>query len=693
MKLFRRKKEGRDKPDTGSPSATEPEIQVQDKLPDTLWEEPKEPEIQATQDELTDTQWDEPKEPEIQAQDELTDTLWDEPETETQDELTDTQWKEPEIQVQDELTDTQWDKPVAEPEEPTEPEVQDEIPDTPVAETTEKPPKKKSFRISFQKKPVSTSLPEYDVERDGYLLDPPTGRNYVEIDSYWIQKGVVQIQIVNTLANEYYYVVREPKLTPFEKDVLERIHEEVRNLVVMEDIQTTEDQVAAIERTIDRLFEKYQIVPEPATVYKLRYYVKRNMLGWGRIDALRRDPTIEDISCDGYKTPVFLFHRKYRNIRTSIIFEDEKELDSIVVLFAQRSGKHISYAQPIVDTSLSDGSRAQLTYGNEVSSHGSSFTIRKFREIPFSPIDLIMNHTYTVEEMAYLWMAVEYNQSILFIGGTASGKTTALNAVAQYIPHLSKIVTIEDTREIRLRHENWLAAVTPEASNVAEVKNEITMFDLLKAAMRQRPEYILVGEVRGIEAQTLFQAMNTGHTTFSTLHAGNVDSAIHRLGNEPLNVPRATMESLNIVVSQIRMYREGNQIRRCNEIVEIAGLSEDKNVIVNAVFKYRPSLDLGTYSGRSEVFSRIAEQTGRDLMAIETEWDTRKKILGGMVQKKIHDYRDVSHLLWIYSALPKRILDSLEDLTVLLHDGTERAIDAMEDPDQTPEEKTAPENL
>lgn len=236
------------------------------------------------------------------------------------------------------------------------------------------------------------------------------------------------------------------------------------------------------------------------------------------------------------------------------MFDGPRELDSLVVLFAQKTGKHISLATPIIDTTLSDGSRAQLTYGTTVSSHGSSFTIRKFREVPYSPIDLILNKTFTVEEMVYFWLAVEYNQSILFIGGTASGKTKSLNAVTQFIPQLSKIITIEDTREITLKHENWLASVVPDVANVSKERHEITMFDLLRVAMRQRPEYILVGEVRGVEAQTLFQAMNTGHTTFSTLHAGNVDSAIHRLENEPLNVPKATIESLNIVSSQVRLY-------------------------------------------------------------------------------------------------------------------------------------------
>lgn len=522
--------------------------------------------------------------------------------------------------------------------------------------------------VIFKQKGERETLPEYDFERDGPLVDPQYNPAFKLIESYWIQPGLVKVVVVNSPANEYQYLVFEPEMTPFEKDMLERLYEGARELVILKDVSTKGDMVALLYEAIDQVLERHQLDLSSETIYKFRYYLKRNMFGWGVIDALREDPNIEDISCDGAGIPIFLYHRKFRTIRTSIIFEDQRELDSLVVLFAQRSGKHISYATPIVDTSLSDGSRAQLTYGEVTTSNGSSFTIRKFREVPFSPINLIMNETFSVDEMAYLWMAVEFNQSIIFIGGTASGKTTSLNAVAQFIPQLTKIVSIEDTREITLSHDNWVASVVPETSNVAENRHEITMFDLLKTAMRQRPDYIIVGEVRGVEAQTLFQAMNTGHTTFSTLHAGNVDAAIHRLENEPLNVPKATIEALNVVVSQVRMYRDGKQIRRCNEIVEIVGMSETKNITVNTVFKYHPETDEAAYSGRAEVYGKIAERTGTNVRKIIAEKEVRERILNAMVEQNIYDYRDVSHILWIYSVLPEKVIDSLEDLHVLLQE-------------------------
>lgn len=523
----------------------------------------------------------------------------------------------------------------------------------------------------FKKKEVREPVPEYDFERDDPLVTPELNPQYTVVESYWTRPGLALIVIAITPANEYVYLVFEPSLTPFEKEVLERLFAGVRDILILEDVALdAESKTKALYDAMDAYMERFEIELEPNSVHKIRYYLKRNYLGWNILDPLQNDIDIEDISCDGYNTPIFLFHRSYRNIRTSIMFENPEDLDAMVVMLAQKTGKHISISSPIVDTSLSDGSRAQLTYGKTVSSHGSSFTIRKFREVPYSPVDLILNQTFTVEEMVFFWLAVEYNQSILFIGGTASGKTTSLNAVAQFIPHLSKVITIEDTREITLSHQNWLASVTPDVTNVSGGdRASIEMFDLLKAAMRQRPEYILVGEVRGVEAQTLFQAMNTGHTTFSTLHAGSVDSAIHRLENEPLNVPRAMIESLNIVSSQVRMYREGKQIRRCNEIVEIVGISETNEVIVNTVFKYRPDTDSPVYSARSEMFAHIAEISGNDMNWISREQQRRAMVIEAMIDQRIRDYRDVSEILWKYYSMPDAVIASLEDLSVLLESG------------------------
>ena len=523
----------------------------------------------------------------------------------------------------------------------------------------------------FQKKTKRIPVPEYDFVRDGPLVTPEYDPSLTLVEAYWTRPGLALVVIVLTPANEYQYLVFEPSLTPFEKTVLERLFPGVRDLLIRTDVAMDEgSRTKALYDAMDLYLERFSIDLTPDAVQKIRYYLKRNYLGWGILDPLQQDVEIEDISCDGYSTPIFLYHRRYRNIRTSIRFCTQEELDSMVVRFAQSAGKQISLASPIVDTALADGSRAQLTYGKAVTSCGSSFTIRKFREIPFSPIDLILNNTFTVAEMVYFWMAVEYSQSILFIGGTASGKTTSLNAVAQFIPHLSKVITIEDTREITLSHENWLSSVVPDVANPSGSRGRIEMFDLLKAAMRQRPEYILVGEVRGVEAQTLFQAMNTGHTTFSTLHAGSVDSAIHRLENEPLNVPKAMIASLNIVSSQIRMYREGKQIRRCSEIVEIMGISETKDVVVNTVFKYRPDTDSVIYSARSEIYNRIAEISGNDMNWVVREQQRRAVVLTAMVEQQIRDYRDVSEILWRYAAAPELVLSSLDDLTVLLEHGS-----------------------
>ena len=220
------------------------------------------------------------------------------------------------------------------------------------------------------------------------------------------------------------------------------------------------------------------------SLFKIQYYLIRNFTGWSRIEALMKDSQIEDISCDGNNIPLFLYHRIYANIKTNIAFESDA-LNSLAIALAQRSGKHISTGSPMVDATLPEGSRLQLTFGSEVTTRGTSFTIRKFREDPYSPVELMENGTFNAESLAYLWIAIENNKSLLFVGGTASGKTTSLNAVSLLIPPVAKVVSIEDTREITLFHDNWIASVTRDGS--AEGGNAIRMFDLLKSALRQRP--------------------------------------------------------------------------------------------------------------------------------------------------------------------------------------------------------------
>ncbi len=374
-----------------------------------------------------------------------------------------------------------------------------------------------------------------------------------------------------------------------------------------------------------------------------------------------KDPQIEDISCDGTNIPIFLYHRRYHNVKTNILFEEEP-LNSLAITLAQRSGKHISVGSPILDATLPDGSRLQLTFSTVVTSRGTSFSIRKFREEPFTPIELLERGTFPVDAMAYFWLAIENNKSLLFIGGTASGKTTSLNAVSHFIPPLAKVVSIEDTREITLNHDNWIASVTRDAAIDAGA-GAITMFDLLRAAMRQRPEYLIVGEVRGPEAQTLFQAMNTGHTTFSTLHAADVDAAVHRLENEPLSVPRNMLQALDIVSIQALIYRGTERMRKCQEIVEIMGLDQaTQNIQVNTVFSYDPVSDTFNFSGRSQVYNEIMAARGWSSEDLEKEILKRGKILLAMKEQGVKDYIAVSHIFQDYAIKPDEVMENLGDL-------------------------------
>ncbi|MEA5086446.1 MAG: ATPase, T2SS/T4P/T4SS family [Methanocorpusculum sp.] len=510
------------------------------------------------------------------------------------------------------------------------------------------------------------TLPEYDFERDGSLVSPKLRKTDEVLEAYWIEPGLTRVTIIRTSEYENVYIAHEPGLTPFEADLLERLQPAVRDLLIQKDIDMS-DMKEVLYESIDYLLDSYDLPITNATVYKLRYYLKRTFFGWGRVDILRGDHEIEDISCSGYDLPVYLYHRKYRDIKTSIFFTDPRELDSLVVLFAQKAGKHISLSNPIVDATLSDGSRIQLTYSTVVSTRGSSFTIRKFRKNPFSPIDLLVNNTFTIGEMVYLWMAVQYNYSVLIVGGTASGKTTTLNAISQFIPALSKVVSIEDTREIMLDHDNWIASLVPLSSGASNtVQRDITMFDLLKAAMRQRPEYILLGEVRGVEAQTLFQAMNSGHTTYSTLHGGDVAMAIHRLENEPLNVPKATIETLDIVLCQASMFRNKKQVRRCKEITEIVGLTDKGELEINTVYQYDYAKDTPSFSGSSRVYASISEKTGMNMTAMSEDLRKRTAVLQAMLDQDIRDYRDFARIVWLFLSRPKYVMANIGDLTQIL---------------------------
>jgi flagellar protein FlaI len=506
-----------------------------------------------------------------------------------------------------------------------------------------------------------SAILEYDFERDGTLVTPRLTDNYEFVDQYWIEKGRSLVIIaLNKRTNQREYLLFEPTLSDFEYELLERLYEDLRDVLILSSDEIKKDRKRILLEKMHALIDDYGISLETSTLYKLQYFLIRNFIGWSRIDPLMKDTHLEDISCDGNKIPLFLYHRKYRNIKTNIAFESDV-LNSLAITLAQRSGKHISTGSPMLDATLPEGSRLQLTLGTEVTTRGTSFTIRKFREEPFSPVELMEIGTFNADALVYFWLAIENNKSLLFIGGTASGKTTSLNAVSLFIPPVAKVVSIEDTREITLYHDNWIASVTREA--LSEGGNAISMFDLLRAAMRQRPEFILVGEVRGVEAQTLFQAMNTGHTTFSTMHAGSVDAAIHRLESEPLNVPRNMVQALNIISVQALVYHGTERVRRVQEIVEIAGIDPSTgNLRVNNVFMYDPVKDRVSFTGRSQVYTDIADKRGWTREQLDAEIQIRKNLLDEMGKQGIRDYISVATLFHAYNIDPRNVIAHIADL-------------------------------
>ena len=382
---------------------------------------------------------------------------------------------------------------------------------------------------------------------------------------------------------------------------------------------------------------------------KLIYYINRDFIGFGKLDPIMNDKKVEDISVDGPNIPLYIFHREYDSIKTNLFFE-KAELDAMIYKLAQRAGRHISLAKPLLNASLPNNDRLQLSLGGEITTSGSTFTIRKFREKPLTPIDLINSRTFSAEMIAYLWMAVEKGFNILIAGGTASGKTTTLNAVAMFIPAESKIVSIEDTREINLSHENWIPDVTRE---VEEGMHSISMFDLLKAALRQRPEYILVGEVRGEEARTLFQAMATGHTVISTVHADSPEAVVKRLTNKPIDVPLMLLDSLDIILIQRSVKICDKSERRCVQISEVVKVKLGKKegergeLITKTLFQWEPSGKVH-FEGvsKSKILAEIKEreESIESEADLSREFDRRVNVLKRM-KKSVTDFKSLTKFI------------------------------------------------
>ena len=522
----------------------------------------------------------------------------------------------------------------------------------------------KKQRAAAQKSGVIHDLVMDDIE---------IGEDFEELDTYPVHPPFSYVRVLFDKRDysRFYYVV-EPKASKQELDDLETIKTVLQRALNINRETLEETQEDFLKQAVDDILNSYRLPSRKSNRAKIHYYIERDLIGYGKIETMMRDPNIEDVSCDGPGVEIFVYHRRFESLRTNVMWEDELELERYIIRMAQRCGKHISIAEPLLDATLMDGSRIVMTLGREVSTKGSTFTIRRFRDEPFTPVDLLEFKTFSSMQIAFFWLAMQYGMSMLFVGGTASGKTTSLNACSLFLPWQHKIVSIEETRELNLPHPNWIPGCTRQgfggegSSGGGKAAGEVDMYDLLRAALRERPEYIIVGEIRGEEAYVLFQAMATGHTTYSTFHADSIQSLVHRLENKPIEIPRVLIPALDGISIQIQTRISGKRVRRNKAIVEIIGIDPHSHeLLTNEAFRWDNKIDEYVFTGKSYIFEKIMMKANLNRVEIMDETKRRQLVIEWCLKKGIRDYKDFARVVAEYYVHPEDVMRQVyEDMQV-----------------------------
>ncbi len=486
------------------------------------------------------------------------------------------------------------------------------------------------------------------------------------IDKYPLYEPFAQVIIVqDPTTGEHKYILDELQLDPMERGIYHRILE-----ILLAEIESPKEEITDPRKFFaeeaKKIVDKYRItlgwLPD-VSWYKILYHAERDLVGFGKIDPLMRDPNIEDISCDGVKKPVYIWHRNFESLETNLQFESDEDLDNLVVKLVHMAGKHVSSAFPIVDASLPGKHRLAVAYRREITPFGTAFTIRKFRDDPYSIIDLINIGTFTEEMAAYLWICLENRASIMVLGGTAAGKTTALNALGCLIKPGSKIMTIEETAELNLSHENWVSLIARQSYGLGGSSvGEVALFDLVKTCMRHRPDLMIVGEVRGQEAYVLFQALATGHGGMCTMHAENVQSAVRRLTQKPMDISPAYIPLMNIVMSVQRVHLVKNGEKKAYRRVLSVNEIIDSEKFVNP-FKWDPVKDLQTVDFESSfLLGNFSERLGITREQLIAEMNRRTDVLHWMRKGNIRSYKEVASIIAEYYARPKEFYQKIMDI-------------------------------
>jgi archaeal flagellar protein FlaI len=394
-----------------------------------------------------------------------------------------------------------------------------------------------------------------------------------------------------------------------------------------------------------------KLVMDPVQYQSIRYAIKRKLLGMGVLEPVIRDTNIEDISCSGVGN-IFVEHKVFGGLRTGITFDTADILDKYVVQLADGIKHPVTFRNPCVDATLPDGSRINIVYGTDVSKRGSNFTIRKFSGVPISILELIQFGSLSYEMAAYLSIMLQEQMNVFISGETASGKTTLMNALTTFIIPEAKIVSIEDTPELQVPHPNWIRGCTREGGKNSEASG-VTMFDLLKAALRQRPNIIIVGEIRGAEGAIAFQAMQTGHACMSTFHASSVTKLIQRLTGNPISVPKSYVDNLNLVViaQQVRL-PNGQNARRVTSINEIVGYDSVNDAFsFMEVFRWKPLDDSFDARGANQSYlleEKVAMRRGipyEKRQQIYSQLKQRTEVLKRVQEQKLSGFYELYAVL------------------------------------------------
>jgi flagellar protein FlaI len=460
----------------------------------------------------------------------------------------------------------------------------------------------------------------------------------------------------SAIDNSLNYHVVEPELSSKEKEILEKLKEGMIQVIniSLRDVRS-ESVMDFLEENIQKLLDDYGFEISEQGYFKIMYYIFRDFIGLNEIEPLLRDPYIEDIGLDGLNIPIYVVHQKYGSLKTNIVYNNLDKLKEFVTKLAERCDRYISYAEPLFEGTLPDGTRVHASFAGDVTTRGPTFSIRKFKETPFTPVDMVKMNTASPEMLAYLWFVVENGANILITGGVATGKTTLLNCLSLFIPTEAKIVSIEDTRELSLPHENWVPGVARTGFTPTGI-GEITMFELLKESFRQNPDYLIVGEVRGKEAYVMFQSMASGHPSMSTMHAGSVDDLMRRLQTEPIGLSPGLLEILDIIIVMVHAREKGKSARRVKEILEMESVDvESGKPRTSKSFVWNPFEDSFEYKGSSWSLSKISAEKGLEMSNIIKDISNRKKVILWMVENNITDVDEIVKYINLYRKSPNKI--------------------------------------